>query len=83
MTKNQLDRAMTLARNYEVNLLNVDLSTLEGYGLPNFQPVTVTVEMVAAMIRWQCIMFNGEIVAEELDLLVRVFRHKVTILEVV
>jgi len=80
MNKPQLDEAMRIARDPNRDLLQVDLTTLEGYGLPGFKPVSVTIEMVAAMIRWQCIQLNGEIDAEEFDQLVNVFRHKVTII---
>lgn len=80
MTNDQLDRAMKKAQNFEVSLLEVDIDIFNGYGLPSFRQITATLTQVAAVIRWQCIYLNGNVDAEALDLLARVFRHKVLIM---
>jgi hypothetical protein len=41
--------------------LKADLSPFDGFGLPGYQPVHVTLEQVAGLIRWQAITFNGEL----------------------
>lgn len=38
-----------------------------GFGLAGFIPVVCTLEHVAALIAWQCIMLNGEMDAEALN----------------
>lgn len=36
------------------------LEVFDGFGLPDFQQVVVTKEMVADLIRWQCFYIMGE-----------------------
>jgi len=79
VNKAQLDQAMDIARS-DRDLSNFDDELLHGYGLASFKPVSVCLEAVARMIRWQCIYINGGIDADALDQLVRVFRHHVTII---
>ncbi len=62
MTKQQFDLAVALARS------DKDLDTiLDGCGLKDFQPVTITLEVAAKFIRWQCFYLNGQICPEELN----------------
>lgn len=68
MKKDQLQRAVEIATSDE------DLSTemeqidiFSGFGLPDFEPVTVTVKQLAALVRWQCSQFNGGIDAQALN----------------
>ena len=79
MTKHELCEACDIARS-DRDLTNVDISLLDGYGLPGFVPVTVPVEAVARVIRWQCFLFNGGIDSTELNDLAGHFRRKVTVL---
>jgi hypothetical protein len=58
MTTAQLRLARTLAES-DTDLSHVDMDILYGFGLPDFQPVTVGIETVARCMRWQCQMFNG------------------------
>lgn len=39
--------------------LQADDSVLYGFGLPDFQPVFVTMAVVAKCIRWQCNQWDG------------------------
>lgn len=78
MTRNQLNAALTIARS-DADLSKVDTEVLFGYGLKTFKPVVATIEAVAAIIRWDCWMLNGEIDSVAFDNLHRIFRHKVTI----
>ncbi len=40
--------------------LNHCLSIFDGFGLPGFRPITVTLFQVARLIRWQALQINGE-----------------------
>ena len=57
----------------------VEDDILHGCALPDFDPVTCTVECVAKMIRWQCIQLDGSVDENELDSLRNLFRRKVTV----
>ena len=61
-----LDRALALARS-EAQLNMADLSIFDGFALPDFRPVTCTVEALAMLVRWQCVCFDGSIDAEALQ----------------
>lgn len=76
MTKEQFSAALAIARS-DRDLSTVDDSILYGCGLSDFQPVTVTIEPVAKMLRWQCLQFNGEIDQNELNNMKSIFRRKV------
>ncbi len=79
MTKDELKQAMDIARS-DRDLSSIDLTPLTGYALRDFQPVTVAVEAVASMIRWQCFTLDGGIDGEELNELADCFRRKVTVI---
>ena len=66
MTTTDLDRALALARSH-VPLNMADTVIFDGFGLPDFQPVTCTVEALAALVRWQCVCFDGSIDAGALQ----------------
>ena len=74
-----LDRALAIARSDR--LLNVaDLSIFDGFGLPDFRPVTCTVEALAILIRWQSVQLNGEINAAALQEIATYGRHRFLVL---
>ena len=54
----------------------------DGFGLPDFRPVTCTVEALAMLIRWQCFQLNGEINAEALQEIAVCGRRRFTLLSV-
>ena len=66
MNKNELNQALTLAKSTET-LTNVDISIFNGFALPGFAPVNVTIPQVASLIRWQAIQLDGEIDAQAFD----------------
>ena len=80
MTRDQLSAALALARSSE-DLDRGDLAIFDGYGLPYFAAVTVTVRALAMLIRWQCIYMNGGIDAEQFDLIAAIGRRKFTVIE--
>lgn len=67
MNKQQVEKCMEIVQNREIKLSEVDMSVLDGLYLPNFKPVSTTLEVVAASIRWHCIYLNGQIASTELD----------------
>lgn len=75
MTKKQFGQAVRIAQSRE-DLSKVDDSTLFGCGLPDFKPVFCTIEMVAKFVRWQCLQFNGEFNAENLNECATIARRK-------
>ena len=85
MTTKQLSAAMTMAQDMKVRFINdegqhlVDISVFDGFGLENFKPVVVTLRQLAALIRWQCFCFNGDIDSDNLNEIARVGRRKFTV----
>lgn len=66
MKKEDFDLAFAIARS-DIDLSQVDDSALFGYGLPEFEPVTVPVEAVAKTLRWQAYKLNGQWDTTELN----------------
>jgi len=58
MTRVEFRKAFELAGT-ETDLSKFDLSQFDGFGLPGFQPVTVTLGQVARLLRWQALRFDG------------------------
>lgn len=58
MTTQEFKSAFALA-NGPAELLGEDLAPFDGFGLPEFQPVTVTIRQVARLIRWQAQYIGG------------------------
>jgi hypothetical protein len=52
MLKAEFSRAVALAQG-PMDLSNHDMSLLNGYGVPGFKKVLVTLEAVARCLRWQ------------------------------
>ena len=81
MNRAQLNQAFALARS-DADLRTEDISVFDGFGLPDFEPVYVTIESVAALIRWQCRdIFGGGFDAEALDEIARLGRCRFHIIE--
>jgi hypothetical protein len=78
MTNAQFTNAIEIAKG-NADLSRIDTQILFGYGLRNFAPVAATLETVAAVIRWECVMLNGEFDSIALDNLHQIFRRKVTV----
>jgi len=79
MKAQDLDTALAIARSDRP--LNVaDLSIFDGFGLPDFKPVTCTVEALAMLIRWQCFCLDGSVDAEALQEIATLGRHRFTVL---
>jgi hypothetical protein len=79
MKKDELRQAMDIARS-DRDLSSIDITPLAGYALRDFQRVTVAVEAVARMIRWQCFTLDGGIDGEALNELADCFCRKVTVI---
>jgi hypothetical protein len=83
MTKTELSRAVRLAQS------DADLPTFvgpgsseslnrtfEGFGLPDFQAKDVTIVALAALVRHQCVMMNGDLDHAALEEIASVGRRK-------
>ncbi len=57
MTKAQLSKAVRLAKS-DVTITE-DIDIFHGFGRNDFEPVYVTIEQVARLIRWQCGCMDG------------------------
>ena len=79
MKTSDLDKALALARS-DAPLNVEDLSIFDGFGLPDFKPVTCTVEALAMLIRWQCFCLNGSIDSEALQEIATLGRHRFFVL---
>lgn len=66
MTKQELSKAVEIARS-DIDLSGVDISIFSGCALPGFVPITVTLDAMAAFIRYHVICLNGSIDARELN----------------
>ena len=66
MTRNELSRALAIAySDEELDETNAPISPFDGYGLPDFDPVYVTVYQIARLIRWQCFFWDGTLDNDE------------------
>lgn len=66
MTTAEFKTAFSIA-NGPADLSAVDLAPFDGFGLPEFKPVTVTLSQVARLIRWQAAQLNGDWNSEMLN----------------
>jgi hypothetical protein len=53
MNKKEFSSAIKIAESQK-DLSSLDLSVFFGFGLKDFQPVYVTLDSIAALIRYQC-----------------------------
>ena len=79
MKATDLDAALSIARS-AVPLNVADLSLFDGFALPEFRPVTCTVEALAMLVRWQCVCFDGSIDGNALQEIAACGRHRFTVL---
>jgi len=80
MTKDDLSEALSLARSRAVLPSFDELEIFRGYALPEFQPIDCTLELLAALLRWEVIRFDGGIDHEALNELSRAGRHRFRVL---
>lgn len=79
MTTREFKDAFTIAKS-DVSLVQHDIDIFDGFGLSEFQPVTVTVEQVARLIRYQAQYMNGGWDSEALDEIRELGRRKFVVL---
>lgn len=79
MTRQQLAEAKTLAKSSD-DLSGVDTESFNGFGLAGFKPIIATIRQVAAVLRWQALMLNGEWDSVALQECAMIFKKKVTII---
>lgn len=81
MTLKQFRAAFAIAKDFSVDLSDVDNSNHFGFGLSTFKPVYTTLNAVAKTIRWQALCFNGQWDATLLDEVSRFGRKNFLILD--
>lgn len=67
MNKVEFTDALRIAKDSTIDLIDEELGLMNGYGLPNFEPVSVSTRQVARMIRWQALYLNGGWDVEEIN----------------
>jgi len=78
MNKPELKLALELAKSNQP--LPTIPSCLNGYGLPGFTPVYVTIQAIAALIQWQCVCLDGSLDSEALNELATLGRKRFQII---
>ncbi|MFA7219020.1 MAG: hypothetical protein WC119_00645 [Synergistaceae bacterium] len=62
MKKSELSKALEIAKSdIKLDEQNASLVPFDGFGLKDFEPVYVTLNQIARLIRWQCICLDGSI----------------------
>jgi len=79
MKTRDLDEALAIART-DRPLALADLEIFDGFGLPDYRPVTCTLEALAMLVRWQCIRFDGSVDSEALQEIATLGRRRFTVL---
>ena len=79
MNQKQFCDAVRIAKS-DVDLSHADIDIMYGCGLPDFDPVCVTLEQVARHIRWQAQCMDGTWNSEELSEVQRIGRRKFIII---
>lgn len=68
MTAEQFRHAVIIAKaDVQIDSKAHSLEPFDGYGLPDFEPITVTIEQVARCILYQCAYMFGGWDEEELE----------------
>lgn len=80
MTREDFLKAFEIAQS-DADLQSVDVSIFDGFGLPGFGQVHVTIRSVARLIRWQARMFDGEWDAKALNEVAVLGRHRFVIID--
>ena len=89
MTRNELSLAVSLAQSYEKLELGtfigkhgsqrlIDL--FNGYALSDYNPVHITIRDLAALVRYECMMMNGELDTAALQEIAEVGKAKFIII---
>lgn len=66
MNTNEFKKAFHIAKS-NADLSTVSIDHLYGYGLKSFEPVTTTLEAIAAVMRWQALRFDGSWDMDEIN----------------
>jgi len=73
MLKSEFSRAIAIVQSgKELDLYNWmqdGMEVMDGYGLPDFQPVMVTIEDMARLIAYEALQINGELDHEWLNII--------------
>lgn len=75
MTKAELKKALDVAMSRK-DLGGISLDVFWRYGMHDFKPVHVTIDAVAALIRYQCITLDGGMDTIEFNALAETGKYK-------
>lgn len=67
MNKAEFTDALRIAKDATIDLTDEEIGLMDGYGLPDFKPVSVSTRQVARMVRWQAQYIFGGWDAEEIN----------------
>lgn len=81
MTAQQFKQACRIAMS-DVDLSEHDIDIFDGFGLPDFKQVFVTLAQVARLIRWQCQYMSGGFDSEALQEVQRYGRSRFVVIDV-
>ena len=81
MNKEELKRAVELAKERHVDFSQTNLHLFTGFGLKAFKPLHCTISDVADLIRWQAFKFDGELDTEAINEIAEAGRHKFIIVD--
>ena len=83
MNKAEAKAAFQIACDRNVDLTDVDNSVIFGYGLKDFVPVNVTLQMVAKEMRWHALQLDGKWDSSALQQVIDSGRRSFIILDLV
>ena len=76
MTKIEMAKALKIAKNQNIDLFKEDIAIFDGYGLRGFEPIHVTLNQIARIIRWQAQCMDGTLNAEEINAIAAIGKKK-------
>ena len=80
MNKQEMAKALAIAKDPDRVLSDRSLDLFYGFGLIGFGPVHCTCEGVARLLRWQAEQFNGSWDSVEINDIARIGRQKFIII---
>ena len=80
MNKAEMAQALKIAKNPDNDLTGEDISLFDGYGLPGFVRIHVTLRQVARVIRWQAQRMDGTWDGEEINMIAHHGRRRFVII---
>lgn len=77
----EFKRAFQIAKDKEIDINLSEIDVFSGFGLPDFKPVSVTINQIAGLIRWQAHCLDGSWNNEALEEIRNLGRKRFLILD--